>query len=132
MNYKKFAQKYAEEINGDFREYDEQQSVIVIQLPDERFQAVQGRVFRHEKYDKEVIQLKSTVCEIEENINYAEVLQTSGEYVYSRFIVSDNLLQVEASAFMDQVNESRIKEMIQEAGNLADEWEFRITGKDIF
>jgi hypothetical protein len=47
-------------------------------------------------------------------------------------VIDDGYLRVEASAFMDNVNESRVKEMIQEAGNLADQWEFKITGKDIF
>ena len=132
MDYKKFAKKYASEINGDFREYDDTQSVIVIQLPDERFQAVQGKIYQHEKYDREVIELKSTVCKSSEVSDFLAVMEASSQYVHSKFIVEDDYLRVEATAFMDNVNESRIKEMIQEAGNLADEWEFKITGKDIY
>ena len=132
MNYRKFAKKYAEEINGDFSEYDDQRSVIVIQLPDERFQAVQGRIYTNEVYGREVIELKSTVCKADENINFQEILEDSAKHVHSKFVIDDGFLRVEASAFLDNVNESRVKEMIQEAGNLADQWEFKITGKDIF
>ncbi len=132
MDYKKFAQKYAEEIQGDFREYDNEQSVIVIQLPDERYQAVQGRIFTHESYGREVIQLKSTVCKQNEIGDFEGILEASANYVHSKFVIEDGYLRVEAAAFMDNVNESRIKEMIQEAGNLADEWEFKLTGKDIY
>lgn len=132
MNYKTFAKKYAAEINGDFSEYDEERSVIVIQLPDERFQAVQGRIYKNDIYGREVIELKSTVCKSEENINFREMLEDSSNYVHSKFVIDDGYVRVEASAFMDNVNESRVKEMIQEAGNLADQWEFKITGKDIF
>ena len=132
MNYKKFAEKYAAEIGGDFRDYDEEQSVIVIKLSDDRYQAVQGRIYNSEKYGREVVQLKSTVCKKEDINDFAIVLEAASGYVHSSFILEDDFLRVEASAFMDSVNESRIKEMIQEAGNLADEWEFKITGKDIY
>ncbi len=132
MDYRKFAKKYATEIDGDFREYDDQQSVIVIKLSDDRFQAVQGRVFMHEKYGREVIQLKSTVCKSDEQIDFRAMLAASADYVHSKFVIEDGFVRVEASNFMERINESRIKEMIQEAGNLADEWEFKITGKDIF
>jgi hypothetical protein len=132
MNYQKFAKKYASEINGEFSEYDDSQSVIVIQLPDERFQAVQGKIYQHIKYGREVIELKSTVCKSEDIIDFKAILEESNKYVHCKFIIEDSYLRVEATAFMDNVSEARIKEMIQEAGNLADEWEFKITGKDIY
>ena len=132
MNFKKFAKKYASEINGDFRDYDEEQSVIVIQLEDERYQAVQGRIYRNSRYDCEVIQLKSTVCKISDVSDFEILLKASLEYVHSKFIVEDNFLRVEASYFMDSVNEMRVKQIIQEVGHLADEWELKITGKDIY
>lgn len=132
MNFKKFAQQYAQEIDGDFRDYDEEQSVIVVPLSDERFQAVQGRIFNHPRYNREVVQLKSTVCLVIENIDFNALLAASADYVYSEFIIEEEFLRVESSAFASDVNEKALKEMIQEAANLADEWEFKITGKDVF
>ncbi|MCP4460532.1 MAG: hypothetical protein GY816_21295 [Cytophagales bacterium] len=133
MNFKKFAQKYADEINGEFRDYDENQSVIVIRLEGDRFQAVQGNVYNHEKYGgREVVQLKTKVCTAAESINFSEVLASSTDNIHSKFIIEDGFLKIEASAFMDSISDSRIKEMLQEIGNLADEWELKITGKDIY
>ena len=133
MNFKKFAQKYAMEIDGEFRDYDENQSIIVIRLKGDRFQAIQGNVYNHEKYDgREVVQLKTKVCTAEESINFSEVLASSANHIHSKFIIEDGFLKVESAAFMDSVNDARVKEMIQEIGNLADEWEFKITGKDIY
>ena len=133
MNFKKFAQKYANEIGGEFRDYDDSQSIIVIRLKRERFQAVQGNVYNHEQYNgREVVQLKTKVCTAEESIDFLEVLASSSSHIHSKFIIEDGFLKVESAAFMDSVNDSRIKEMIQEIGNLADEWELKITSKDIY
>lgn len=133
MNFKKFAQKYAQEINGEFRDYDDNQSIIVIRLEGDRFQAVQGNVYNHEKYEgREVVQLKTKVCTAAESINFLEVLAASTDHIHSKFIIEDGFLKIEAAAFMDSVSDDRIKEMLQEIGNLADEWELRITGKDIY
>lgn len=132
MDFKAFAKKYAQEINGDFSEYDDHQSVIVIQLPDERFQAVQGSIVHSPQYGREVLHLKSTVCKESEKINFPNLLSESKENVHTRFVVDDGYLKVEALAFMDSLTEARIKEMIQEVGNVADQWEFKITGKDIY
>jgi len=133
MNFKKFAQKYAQEIDGEFRDYDDHQSIIVIRLKGDRFQAVQGNVYMHDKYaGREVVQLKTKVCTSEQAINFSNVLASSADHIHSKFIIEDGFLKVESAAFMDSVNDSRIKEMIQEIGNLADEWELKITGKDIY
>lgn len=40
MNYRKFSQNYAKEIGGEFREYDDKQSVIIVPLKRGRFQTV--------------------------------------------------------------------------------------------
>ncbi len=133
MNFKKFAQKYAEEIDGEFRDYDDNQSVIVIRLDGDRFQAVQGNVYNHEGYDgREVVQLKTKVCTMEESIDFSSVLAASSDHIHSKFVIEDGFLKIESAAFMDSINDSRIKEMLQEIGQLADEWELKITGKDIY
>jgi hypothetical protein len=131
MNFKKFCQDYAEEIQGEFREYDDTRSIIIIRLGDDRFQAVQGHVFTHEKYKQEVLQLKSKVCTEKDPILFRKILEASTEFVHAKFIMEDGFLKVEASGFTKNLNDGQIKEMIQEVGQLADEWELKITGKDI-
>jgi CRISPR/Cas system-associated endoribonuclease Cas2 len=132
MDYQKFAKKYAAEINGDFSEYDDQQSVIIVPLSGNRFQAVQGRAYTHEPTKRMRVEVKSTVCKADEKIDFKSLLTKSAEYVHSKFIIEDGFLRVEASAFIDNAPEAQVKEMIQEVGHLADLWEKNITGKDIF
>lgn len=131
MDFRKFCKSYASEIGGEFREYDENQSVIIVPLEDERFQTITGHITMHPEYKREVVQLKSKVCSTSEKIPFEEILAVSTEYPYTKCIIEDDFLKVEAICFMINLTENMIKEMIQEVANHADDWEFKITGKDI-
>ncbi len=131
MDYKKFSQSYASEIGGEFREYDDNQSVIIVPLRQDRFQTVTGHIVKHAGYDREVIHLKSKVCELSYDIPFQECLEASKDYPYTKFMVEDGFLKVEAINFLINLNESMVKEMIMEIALHADDWELRITGKDI-
>ena len=131
MDYKKFSQSYAQEIGGEFREYDDNQSVIIVPLREGRFQTVTGHIVQHSGYDRDVIHLRSKVCELTYNIPFQECLEASKEYPYTKFIVEDGFLKVEAINFLVNLNDDMVKEMIMEIAQHADDWELRITGKDI-
>ncbi|GAB4239035.1 MAG: hypothetical protein Tsb0034_15000 [Ekhidna sp.] len=131
MDFRSFCKQYAEEIEGEYREYDNDRSVIIIPLPGGRFQTVTGHIVHNEEYDREVVQLKTKVCEIKEDIPFEDLLAESASYPYSKFIVEDGFLKVEAIAFSVNLNKDMIKEMFAEIAKHADDWEFRITGKDI-
>ena len=131
MNFRKFSQKYAQEIGGQFREYDENQSVIIVPLKDGRFQTITGHITNHPDYDREVVQIKTKVCRLEENIPYNKVLEATTNLPYSKFVAEDEYLKVEASNFLVNLTDKMVKEMIQEVAQVADKWEFEITGKDI-
>lgn len=131
MDFVKFCKNYAQEIGGEYREYDSSQSVIIIPLPGNRFQTITGHITHNEDYDREVIQLKTKVCELSEDIPFDKLLAESASYPYSKFIIEDDFLKVEAITFMVNLNEKMIKEMFIEIAKHADDWEFRITGKDI-
>ncbi len=131
MDFKAFSEKYASEIGGQYRDYDGSRSVIIVPLEDGRFQTVTGHITQNEQYNREMIQLKTKVCSLSNNIPFEELLIESADYPYSKFIVEDDFLKVEAIAFLDSVTEDSIKEMFSEIALHADNWEFRITGKDI-
>ncbi len=132
MDLNSFMQKFAEEIGGDYSQYDDTRSVIIVKLPDERFQTVLGRVLQHDKYKREVIEFTSKVCSADESIDFVSLLQHSEEFIHSKFVVGpDNYLKVASSAYTDNVSEEVLKEMIVEAANVADEWENKITGLDV-
>jgi len=131
MNYRKFSQSYAKELGGEFREYDETQSVIIVPLKGGRFQTVTGHIVEHPGYKREVVHLKSKVCELTYDIPFHECLEASKDYPYTKFITEDGFLKVEAINFLVNLKDHMVKEMIQEIAQHADDWELKITGKDI-
>lgn len=131
MDFRKFCKKYAQEIDGEYREYDENQSVVIVPLPGGRFQTITGHITHNANYDRDVVQLKTKVCSLTERIPFHDLLTESASYPYSKFIIEDGFLKVEAINFMVNLNEKMIKEMFHEIAKHADDWEFNITGKDI-
>ncbi|MFY0601844.1 MAG: hypothetical protein JXR03_19370 [Cyclobacteriaceae bacterium] len=122
----------AQEINAQHTEYDANHSVFTVPLSDDRFQTVIARIMDHPKFNKKVVKIASKISYITENIDYVAVLSASSEFVHTRFIIEDDILKAEASFFYDSANDSIMKEMILEVANTADDWEFKITGKDSF
>lgn len=131
MDFKVFCKKYATEIGGEFREYDSSRSVIIIPLKDGRFQTVTGYLTFNEDYNREMVQLKTKVCSLDNQIPFEDLLTVSADYPHSKFIIEDGFLKVQAIAFLSLTSEDSIKEMFIEIANHADNWEFKITGKDI-
>jgi len=132
MDYRKFSQKFADEIGGEYREYDQSQSVIIVPLKSGRFQTVTGHIVAHPGYNRDVVHLRSKVCELDAyTIPYVELLTASRDYPYTKFIVEDGFLKVEAINFLVNLTEEMVKEMILEIAHHADDWELKITGKDI-
>lgn len=131
MNLNEIMQRYASEIGGTYSDYNSSLSIIIVPLKDDRFQTVLGNVKFISNFNKQIIELKSKVCEYNNNINLKELLETNTDLVHAKFAINENQLQVEASAYIDNVSEDQIKEIIQEVANIADEYEFKITGQDV-
>ncbi len=131
MDFKKFSEKYASEIGGEYREYDSTQSVIIMPVADGRFQTITGHITHNSDYNRQMIQLKTKVCSLDNEIPFEDLLRESADYPYSKFIIEDGFLKVEAIAFLASTSEEMIKEMFSEIGKHADDWEFKLTGKDI-
>lgn len=132
MDFKAFSKRFANKIGGEMNEYDPNHSIFIIPLKDGRFQTVVAQIVHHEKYKRDTVQVTSKVCPITEKIDYPAVLEASKDFVYTNFIVDDGFLKVDTSIFLDTSSEELIEEMITEVAFTADEWEFKITGKDIY
>ncbi|MEO1049415.1 MAG: hypothetical protein AAFX87_02250 [Bacteroidota bacterium] len=131
MDLNTFMQKYAEEIDGQYSEYDEEKSIIIVPLEDNRFQTVLGHVRSIEKYEKHSIEFSSKVCEFDQSIDLKKLLEENANFVHAKFLIVDNYIKVEAASFIESVTEEVLKEIIQEVANLADEYEFKLTGVDV-
>lgn len=122
---------FALRIGGQYDEYNENKSIIIIPLIDGRYQAVIGNILFHGKYQKTIIELSSKVADFRPGINLKSLLEENTKCCHAKFSIVDNIIKVEASAFLDNITEELIEEMIMEVANTADEWEFKITGIDV-
>lgn len=131
MNLLEFTKNYAEEIDGQFTDYDHSKSVIVVPLTGDRFQTVLCISQKSNVSGKEQIVITSKVCQFNSNIDLKHLLEQNSHFDYSKFILEDGYLKVDASGLASSMTEEQLKEMIQEVAQLADHYEFKFTGKDI-
>lgn len=130
MVFNKFMQEFAREINGQFSEYDQKKSVIIVPLGEKRFQAVLGFVKTNAQNGRQEIVVSSKVCTLSPEINYEELLRQNAQFCYARFSIFENDLLVEASTYLNVVTEPLMKDIIIEVAGIADKWEYKFTGQD--
>ncbi len=131
FDFNVFMENYAEQIGGQFSEYDSSKSVIIVPLDDNRFQAVLGVMKHNEKFDKMGVEFSSKVCPDSEDIDYKRLIMENAKTCYAKFVTVDGFIKVEGSTFMETTTEDGLKEIIQEVAQLADEWEYKLTGLDV-
>jgi thiamine pyrophosphokinase len=131
MDLTAFMKRYANEISGQYIEYNQTISVVIIPVAGGRFQTVMGNIKQSTLYNRKIITFTSKVCPMSDTLDFKMLLEQSTFFNYCRFIISENCLQVEAVSSLTAVNEDDIKEMLQEVANLADQYEMKLTGADI-
>ena len=131
MDLTAFMKRYADEIRGQYIEYTQTLSVIIVPVAGNRFQTVMGTIKQSSLYNRKVIIFTSKVCPMNETIDFKMLLEQTAFFNYCRFMISENYLQVEAVSSLSGVNDEDIKEMLQEVANLADQYEMKISGTDI-
>lgn len=131
FNFNAFMERYAEEIKGQFAEYDQSKSVIIVPLEGNRFQAVLGVIKHNEKFNKIGLEFSSKVCPFSEDIDYKQLVMENAKTCYAKFVIVDDFIKVEGATFLENIMENGIKEIIQEVAHLADEWELKLTGLDV-
>ncbi len=135
MNLLAYMQRLSEEINGRFLEYDTSKSVIVVPLKDGRYQAVQGTLRTLDDGHTQTITFVSKVCTYNPDIDLKTFLLENRNLFYSKFAVDNDFIKVEASVFIEFLNDANtsfLKQMIIEVAETADAWEGKLTGIDIF
>ena len=131
MDLTAFMKRYADEIRGQYIEYTQNLSVIIVPVAGNRFQTVTGNIKQSSLYNRKVITFSSKVCPLNPAIDYGMLLEQTAFFNYCRFMISENYLQIEAVSSLAGVNEEDIKEMLQEVANLADQYEMKLTGSDV-
>ena len=123
--------KYADQIGGQFTDYDHTKSVIVVPLDKSRFQTVLAVTQKSAVSGRDQAIFTSKVCEFRANMDLKSLLEQNANFDYSKFVLEDGFLKVEASCLASSTSEEQLKEMIQEVAQLADHFEFKLTGEDV-
>ncbi|MCZ8214725.1 MAG: hypothetical protein O9262_00725, partial [Cyclobacteriaceae bacterium] len=61
-----------------------------------------------------------------------EILEENAMFDYSKFMIEDGYLKVEASCPAATVTEEQVKEMLQEVATMSDKFEMELTRQDVF
>jgi len=131
MDLTAFMKKYADQIGGQFTQYDSNHSIIIMPVSGNRFQTVIGTIKKNELYNRSMITLNSKVCTLRPSLDFKMLLEQAAYFNYCRFVVNENYLQMESVAAVETVNEGTLTEMLQEVANLADQYELKLTDADI-
>ena len=131
FNFNEFMERFADEIGGQFSEYDQSKSVIIVPLEENRFQAVLGVKKFNEKFNKTGVEFSSKVCPYSDDIDCKQLVIENAKTCYAKFVIVDDFIKVEGSTFVETIMEDGLKEIIKEVAQLADEWELKLTGLDV-
>ena len=131
FDFNLFMESLADEIGGQFSEYDKSKSVIIVPLDDNRFQAVLGVMKFNEKFSKMGVEFSSKVCPYADDIDCKQLVMENAKSCYAKFVIVDDFVKVEGSAFLENIKPEGLKQIIQEVAQMADEWEYKLTGLDV-
>ncbi|MBX2962610.1 MAG: hypothetical protein KF687_08870 [Cyclobacteriaceae bacterium] len=131
MKFSALIQQYADHIGGTFTEYDESKCIVVVPLKDNRFQTVLAFTEKSKVSGKLRAVFSSKVSDSVSGIDLSDLLKQSAAFDYSKFVIEDNHLKIVASCLADAVTDDEVKFMVQEVAQLADQYELKLTGKDI-
>jgi hypothetical protein len=131
MNVITTVKKYADQIGGQYTDYDQTRSVIVIPLDRSRFQTVLAQTQKSPVSGRDQAVFTSKVCEYRAEMDLKSLLEQNANFDYSKFVLEDGYLKVEASCLASSTSEEQVREMIQEVAQLADHFEDKLTGQDI-
>lgn len=131
FNFNQFMEQFADDIGGQFSEYDQSKSVIIVPLEENRFQAVLGVIKYNDKFNKMGIEFSSKVCPYSDDVDCKQLVIENAKTCYAKFVIVDDFIKVEGSTFLETIKEEGLKEIIKEVAQLADEWELKLTGLDV-
>lgn len=131
MKFMNYVQQYAEQIGGQYTDYDHTKSVVVVPINGSRFQTVLAITQVSAVSGRDQALFTSKVCEFTNSIDLKTLMEQNGRFDYSKFVLEEGYLKIEASCLASTVSQDQIKEMIQEVAQLADHYELKLTGKDI-
>src|SRR5262245_43873693 len=114
MSIMKHVQLYADQIGGQYTDYDHSRSVIVVPINGSRFQTVLASTQKSPVSGRDQAVFASKVCEFSTSLDLKNLLEQNANFDYSKFVLEDGYIKIEASCLASTVSQDQVKEMIQE------------------
>ena len=131
MDIMQYLEQYAEQIGGQFTDYNHNKSVVVVPINGSRYQTVLAVTQASPTSGRDQAIFTSKVCEYSTNLDLKALLEKNADFDYSKFVLEEGYIKIEASCLTSTASQDQVKEMIQEVAKLADHFELKLTGKDI-
>jgi len=131
MNLMNIVQQSAEQIGGEYTDYDHTRSVVVVPINGTRYQTVLAVSQTSAVSGRNQATFTSKVCEYNTKLDLKLLMEQNSRFDYSKFVLDDGFLKVEASCLASSVSQEQVTEMIQEVAQLADHYELKLTGRDV-
>ena len=131
MDIMQYLEQYAEQVGGQFTDYDNSKAVVVIPINGSRYQTVLAVKQISRISGRDQATFTSKVCEFKSTLDLKALLEQNADFDYSKFVLEEGYLKVEASCLASSASEDQVKEMVEEVAKLADMYEMKLTGKDI-
>ena len=128
LNLDKILEEYANKVGGKVIPYTNTQSVIVLPTKHDRFQKVFAYSNQTQVY--KFVEFYSKVTEYNADIDLKPLMEEASQFTFSRIMIKNNDINVAAAVVVDHATEDIIKDMVREVADVADDLEFKITGKD--
>ncbi len=130
-NFRQNMEELALEIGGQFQEYDEHKSVVIVPVSENRFQTVVGLMVMDERYQKDIIRFSSKVCPYQMGMDLKSLLIENGSLCHAKFSIVNEFIKVEACFHLGNITREEMKDLILEVATVADAWEYKSTGLDV-
>jgi hypothetical protein len=131
MNLLSTLKQYADTIGWQFTDYDQNKTVIVVSVDSHRFQTVLALTQKSRVSGRDQVIFSSKVSDYSPSLDLKSLLEQSASFDFSKFVLEDGYLKIEAYCLVSTASEEQLKEMIQEVAQLADHYELKLTGQDI-
>ncbi len=131
LNTHEFFTTLASQSNGNYIEYSHDCGIMQLQMGNGRFQYVKGYF---QNTDQGTVKFMSKICDLAEypDVDLKKLLSINHNLNYSKVVIDQEFLEVEATARYDLSTTEEISFIVQEVAEAADNLEFEITGKDIY
>ena len=94
MNIMNYVQQYAEQIGGQFTDYDHSKSVVVVPLNGSRYQTVLAITQTSAVSGRDQAVFTSKVCEFAPNIDLKNLLEQNANFDFSKFVLEEGCRSV--------------------------------------